>query len=66
MNKLSFQKVAKKKEKKQPLHLCQRHSIGAKEIFKKFLKALFFFNLEVLYIFFFLGQANDNQKACQH
>jgi hypothetical protein len=29
-------------------------------------KGSFLFNLEVLYIFFFLGQANDNQKTCQH
>jgi hypothetical protein len=52
MNKLSFQKVAKKKEKKKekPLPLCRRHSIGAKEIFKKFLKALFFSILR-FYIF---------------
>jgi len=52
MNKLSFQKVAKKKKEKKekPLHLCQRHSIGAKEIFKKFLKALFFSILR-FYIF---------------
>ncbi len=66
MNKLSFQKVAKKekkqKKKKQPLHLCQRHSIGAKEIFKKFLKALFFSILRFYIFFSFYGKPTTIKK----
>jgi hypothetical protein len=68
MNKLSFQKVAKKKKKgkKTTTTPMSRTFNWGKGDLQEIFKGSFLFNLEVLYIFFFLGQANDNQKTCQH
>jgi hypothetical protein len=65
MNKLSFKKVAKKGKKITTTPMSTTFNWGKGDL-QEIFKRSFLFNLEVLYIFFFLGQANDNQKTCQH